>query len=393
MKICFFSLSSGWGGAENVVYNLTKYMGKSKHDIHLIINDEIHHLYHDIQNVSIHTIGPIVDYKKFLKKNFGISIPTSLINNRLFSKIIKFLFGPIIKDLNFIKTKENILTLLNEIKPDILHIHNPMTLDFYCHIQKDIKFRSVYTAHGKDFEKRTIPFDAMKDLRKVSLVASFDQITSVSKYGQEYVNSNGIHSDIKIIPNGIEYFENEKIKVDPKFNKESFTLMFPGGDKKNKGGLILIEAMKIINKKKLPIHLYYSGIITEEFLAENQIENVSFLGLLPQNKYLTKLSKCDGLVLLSETEQFPIAILEAMGLGKAIITTNAGGISEFCYDKRNGVYTKRNPKDVAQRIIDLFNDVKLREKIFQNNIQDAGKYDWKNIVKQYISMYEQNAGV
>ena len=89
----------------------------------------------------------------------------------------------------------------------------------------------------------------------------------------------------------------------------------------------------------------------------------------------------------SEHRDVYISILEAMGLGKTVITTPVGGIPEFCFNNRNGLYVERNPRDIAEKILYLYKNPKLIERFFKNNIEDTKKFDWNRIVDQYISLY------
>lgn len=390
MNICFFLISRGWGGAENVVYNLAKFMEKKGHDISVILNEETFPYFKDLKNVNLYNIGPVFNYEKILKPNFGIFIPSFFSEFGIISKGLKFFLVPLFKHLNYRKIRGNVLEIINEINPDVIHFHNPIVLDFYFHIFHRLKHPVIYTSHGNDFKKRSNSWDKLVGFRKRTLLTSVDKITAVSNYTKENLRINGVNKAAEVIPNGLDFnnFETlNNIQFKEKLSK-AFTLMFPGGIKPNKGGLILLKAMEILNSKNLPIKLYCAGITTKTFVEENKVENVIFTGFLQQKEYLSKLNNCDCLILLSKTEQFPISIIEAMALGKIIITTPVGGISEFCLNGRNGLYVKRDPNDVAEKILYLYKNPELRREISKNNRADVKKYDWNNIVDRYIDLYK-----
>lgn len=396
MNICFFLISDGWGGAENVVYNLAKFMEKKRHNINIILNYETYNNFKNLVNVNIYNLGPTVNYGKFLKRNFIVSIPSFFSELKNFSKGLRFILSPLLRNLNYRKIKGNVLETINKINPDVIHFHNPFSLEIYSHIFHHLQCPVIFTGHGAEFEKHVHPLDRLKDLKKKKLLMNFDEITAVSEHTKRYLTSNGISSDIKVIYNGIDlkYIsslrenQNAKNKHGNQLDKKQFILLFPGGMKYNKGGLILLRSMEILNSENLPIRLYYAGITTKIFVEKNKIENVTFTGFLQHKEYLNKLDECDCLILPSEIEEFSIAIAEAMGLGKTIITAPTGGTPEFCINRRNGLYTKRTPEDLAEKIIYLYKNYELRKEISKNNINDSKKFDWDNIVNRYIELYE-----
>ncbi len=67
------------------------------------------------------------------------------------------------------------------------------------------------------------------------------------------------------------------------------------------------------------------------------LPNVSLRSALSHDDALAASAAADVLVCASRDETMPIAILEAMGLGKAIVTTNVGGIAEWLRDGVNAL--------------------------------------------------------
>jgi glycosyltransferase involved in cell wall biosynthesis len=68
-----------------------------------------------------------------------------------------------------------------------------------------------------------------------------------------------------------------------------------------------------------------------------QMRNVQMHNDLNHDQALEASAAADVLVCSSRDETMPIAILEAMSLGKAIITTNVGGIAEWLVDGMNAL--------------------------------------------------------
>ena len=389
MNIGLVILSPGGGGAETVVYELQKHLTKKGKNVTLITNKEFLSYYPSITCDKIN-LKRLLDPNFMIKRILGVNILSKIMLKR------KYFILPSLLDIYFKKEAMNIKREINDRGIDLLHIHDPYSLRLYKHLSKLISIPSIYTIHGKlDVD---LPFFIRGFKHNfIKMINSMDAITTVSKNTKEYLVSNGISSNIKVIYNGVDLkyisslrneLDTKNEKYDNQLNKKQFILLFPGGMKPNKGGLILLKAMDILNSKNLPIKLYYAGMTTRTFVEEYKIENVTFTSLLQYEEYLNKLNNSDCLILLSETEGFPMSILEAMTLGKTVITTPAGGIPEFCLNRRNGLYAKRNPEDVAKKIIYLYKNPDLRREISKNDIQDAEIFDWNNIVDQYIDLYD-----
>jgi glycosyltransferase involved in cell wall biosynthesis len=90
---------------------------------------------------------------------------------------------------------------------------------------------------------------------------------------------------------------------------------------------------------------------------------VRFLGWLPNERVLSLLSEHDVLVLVSEAEGSPIALLEAMALGVVPVVTDLPGHREVVHDGKTGfVVAVGNIDEMVSRIADLaLNPGKLRQ--------------------------------
>lgn len=103
-------------------------------------------------------------------------------------------------------------------------------------------------------------------------------------------------------------------------------------------------------------------------IAVTDLEQVELIDALDHASALTLLNETDVLVLPSRDETMPIAILEAMGLGKAVISTDVGGVPEWIRDGMNGLLVeKENPVALSEALATCANN---RE--FVEQLQAAG---------------------
>ncbi len=227
-----------------------------------------------------------------------------------------------------------------------------------------------------------------------------DSITTVSNFMKNCLISQGIKKEIKVIYNGIDldhiHLIKQMLNNDKKENNkeiDKFTLLFPGGEKIWKGGKELLEAI-YITKEQIPnLKLYITRKVSKnhifrEYTRNHDLEkNVSFLGLVSIKEYFRYLNLVDCLIMPSEREPFGIVFLDAMAMGKPIIASNNGGAIEVIDDQINGLLCNRKPSDISKKIISLYKNIELREKISKNNLKKVKKFDWDKITDKYIQEY------
>ena len=116
---------------------------------------------------------------------------------------------------------------------------------------------------------------------------------------------------------------------------------------------------------------------------------VIFEGFVPHDKIVKYYQNCDVFCFLTLGEPFGIAILEAMACQKPVIASNKGGPAEIVKDAETGFLV--NPKDVklvAERIIQLIKDEKLRKKMGEKARRTVvEKYSLEKISEKYYRLY------
>lgn len=96
-------------------------------------------------------------------------------------------------------------------------------------------------------------------------------------------------------------------------------------------------------------------------------DNVIFTGFRTDVHSL--MTTFDIFVLPSIYEGLPVALLEAMALGRPVVATGVGGIPEVVRDGVEGFLVEpRNPRVLADKILDLLRSSQLRENMSQKAI-------------------------
>lgn len=153
---------------------------------------------------------------------------------------------------------------------------------------------------------------------------------------------------------------------------------------------LAIDAAKIIKDKGIAFKWFVIGDGSLRKSIENRIkdlslqENIILLGLR-SNPY-PYIKQCDIIVQSSLFEGKSIAIDEAKILCKPIVSTNYPTVCDVISDNINGLISEMTPTSLAEKIIQLYNDIELRERLSNNLRENA--IDNTSEIENYIKLIE-----
>ena len=109
-----------------------------------------------------------------------------------------------------------------------------------------------------------------------------------------------------------------------------------------KGQLILVEALRLVVAEGIDTHLVLAGDgpmrpeIEHSIRAAGLDDRVSITGWVDSDRVKEELLRADALVLPSFAEGLPVVIMEAMALGRPVLSTIIAGIPELVRDHIDG---------------------------------------------------------
>ena len=189
-----------------------------------------------------------------------------------------------------------------------------------------------------------------------SLTRMFDGILHKEKV---FVCENGVQDEYMMKEKDIieKLHKNENLNKNEKSNK--LQILYLSNLMKSKGILDLMKACLKLKAEDFNFHLNLAGNIEAEIvdtvnsMIKELGDSVTYHGVVKGDKKsaLLKENHVFCLPTYYPNEGQPISILEAMGNGLAIITTNQGGMIDIFKDGENGALCiKKEPETICQAI-------------------------------------------
>jgi glycosyltransferase involved in cell wall biosynthesis len=231
----------------------------------------------------------------------------------------------------------------------------------------------IFHLHGSEFAKN---YDnAWKLYQHVVgyVLNRSNSIFVLSKYWKDYVKSISNNPDIRVINNfPSPVFEDIFDKRD--FSRaETTELLFLGYIGQRKGIYDLVEAVSLLKvhvKKGFCITVGGNGDadILRKLITEKGLDDYfKVIGWVSGEQKYELMKQSHLLLLPSHNEGLPIAILEALSSGLAVLSTKVGGIPDAIQDERYGLLVEPGqPKELANAISRYLDTDDLIETVARN---------------------------
>jgi glycosyltransferase involved in cell wall biosynthesis len=318
---------------------------------------------------------------------------------------------------NFQEVDDNVwditVAFLDEMKPDVIHAHNMHYFSRYHtrvleHYALRHRVPLILTAHNVWKDKLFLD---------LTCKVAWDKIIAISHYIKRELMAVGVPEEkISVIHHGIDekLFHPGKtsssiFKGHPKLKGKKRVIFNPARLGIAKGCDITIEAFRLV-KDKFPdamLLMSGSGNIIDWGLTQNKdisflvslikhlgLESSVYINTFSLNKEMPELYRRAEVIVYPSTseEPFGLAMLEAMASSKPIVVTESGGMPEIIKDDINGyVIPKGNHEHLADKIIRLLSDDKLRSKLGKNGRQQVERMYTRRIYAENIRKVYEDA--
>ncbi|MEM5835087.1 MAG: glycosyltransferase family 4 protein [Candidatus Aenigmatarchaeota archaeon] len=202
---------------------------------------------------------------------------------------------------------------------------------------------------------------------------------TVSKSSKEELNKNFIKK-VSIVQNGLDFKIKAKTQT-RKFRKP--IIIYLGRFKKYKRIYLLINAFRIVKKRIKDAELWLVG--GGDWKFEGKVEGVKNFGKVDEKRKKELLTKAWVLVSPSIKEGWGINVIEANACGTPCIAYDVPGLRDSIVDGKTGLLVKENGniEALANAIIKVLEDEKLRNKLSINALKWARRFSWDKSAKEF----------
>ncbi|SEH45426.1 Glycosyltransferase involved in cell wall bisynthesis [Halopenitus malekzadehii] len=284
--------------------------------------------------------------------------------------------------------------VLREFQPDIVHAHNRF---FYTSVLAAVysicaDYKLVTTLHLGDIGMISgfggVAAKTFEQTISRFVISRSEQVICVSAAAELIAQSLGANRTV-VIRNVVDINEFSPNSINGK------SLLYIGRFVHNNGIQDLLTALPSIldSHPDAEIHLVGSGPLEEEVLAT--IESSGLSDSVTTYDYVDDISEMYDRASVfcrpSYSEGLPLTMLEAMASGVPPVVTAIAGVPEVVTDYETGVLLEPgNPDEVAQAVIELFDDAELRARLAKNSREYITEnLTWEQRTEKVIEVYSQ----
>jgi glycosyltransferase involved in cell wall biosynthesis len=407
MKILIVNTSDIQGGAARAAYRLHKALLNQNIDSQMLVQDKVSDDW------------TVLGYVTKIAKGFAKIKPTlDAIPTKLYSHKTKTLFSP-----SYLPSSK-IIKKINEINPDIVHLHwicgGMLKIEDLAKIKQPI----VWSLHdmwaftgGCHYDEecgrykencgycKVLNSDKKNDLssrifkrKKKSFKRNDLIIIGLSQWLANTAKDSHLFKNKKIVnlPNPIDtdlFKPFDKKQARQLWNlPENKKLILFGAmgatSDPRKGYQELIKALLNLQHKNIELIIFGSSEPKEK---PNLKFKSHYTGHLHDDISLVTLySACDIMVVPSIQENLSNAIMESLSCGTPVVGFNVGGNSDMIEHQKNGYLAKPfDSNDLAKGIEWVLEDEQRHQKLcLVAREKVIEKFDSKKVAKQYIELYQ-----
>lgn len=303
--------------------------------------------------------------------------------------------------------------IMQEFQPDIIHVQMLMWIgQAAMYFGRRSNIPVVSTSHAMaenllDNLKKAAPLSRPINYMLSDYGRRFhskaDVITSPTKSGIESFGKHAekLASPIKIISNGVDltYYSPSKpsqaIYDFYGLPRDKPIVTYIGRVDAEKHLSVLVDAFRTV-RESVDAHLLIVGAGID---LDNLVDLADEYGIADHVTFTGRVSDEDKIALehvgslyaiSSPAELQSIATLEAMACGQPVVAVNAGALGELCHHGKNGYLFDLDDSDgMADGIVKILKDKKLRAKFSKESLKIAGKHDLENTLKQFENLYKR----
>ena len=126
----------------------------------------------------------------------------------------------------------------------------------------------------------------------------------------------------------------------------------------------------------------------EQFVADHHIQNVTFVGQVPNTEISRYLDEADIMVSSPRFDNMPVSILEGFRAGLLVISSNVGGVPYMIEDGQNGLlFDSDNDSQMAEKMIQAVEHQETTLGMIENAYRSLDEYRWEKCRGKLLKLY------
>lgn len=306
------------------------------------------------------------------------------------------------------------LRRIDKLDLDVIHVHSELTIGkLAIKARKKLDIPIVYTVHtmyeeylhfvSKFLAKHwKAPLMRIVKAKMRRFISNSDVTIVPSKKIKDLMISYDIEGDYNIVPTGIDLskFKNEtykeadvlKVKESLNLKPDEFICLYVGRISLEKDIDMLIDGFKMVNHDKIKFVIVGGGphlkTIKERVLKEGLGDKIIFTGIVPTKDVGLYYQIGDVFLSASISETQGLTYIEALAAKMPLIVRYDAVLENVLTEGYNGMFFYET-KEIPQRILELYEDKDLTNKLKENTLESVKKFDDKTYIKNALKMYER----
>lgn len=275
-------------------------------------------------------------------------------------------------------------------QPDLVHLHGSRAA-FWAGLLLP-GTRRIYTVHGYHFLHRSQVLRRLGAAADRLVSARVEAVVFVSDHDRELARRHRLvpaSVATTVIHNGIRVSGEL-----PEHELGGGRVGFVGRMVFQKDPCLFLDTMALLEDHQAV--MIGDGPLAEDIKSEigrRDLTHVTYLGGLPHDRLLQRLSELDVLMMTSRWEGLPYIILEALDAGVPVVAPAVGGIPEMIRDGQGGfLVASRDPEDFARSVRKLTRSPETwRTAVMEGRARVRESFSEKAMLENVRDLYQELA--
>lgn len=277
-------------------------------------------------------------------------------------------------------------------RPDMVHIHSSHGFAFYrasvfvLYAAYIWRCPVVFHVHGSSFDEFVTEASALEAAYQSLVLDATDRVIALSPYWVNVLAERTNREKIVVLPNAVD-----ASAYDPTYPTDSPTLAFISNHVARKGIVDFADVVDRLYERGFEFSVTIAGSGPLDHHAKRLAEtydDVTYYGYVPEKQKRALLSESSIYILPTYGEGLPIAMLEGMAGGNAVVSTTVGSIPEVINDANGRLVEPGDVDALTDEIAALLSTPERSSKLAATNREVIEEcYDWNVVIDNLDELY------